>query len=429
MKIRQALLLPIITLFSGNSCALDWLFEPTFRVTERYTDNLRMQPNPTRDDFITTISPGVMFGYLADNNELQTSFHWNELIYHSDSNLDFSEKILDLNHQFRAERFKTNLTAQFAEQSSINTQLDLDGSGDLQTLVPRTTYSIMPSVTYSLTEKTSVQLGYSYLQVDFTQNPNLRNNLGFSDYTNQQFSANFIHAFNERLQFNFTAAYSEFDSSNTSSAPIGSSETPIDILFITDFSQRSTNMLYQLGMQYAIDEKTILSLSAGLRDTESKSSFIQSIPRLGPSPLQKLSQSSSTLGHVFEADLTRNDEWGEVTLNAGQQLNPSSAGSQRESTTFMAKGRYNINERLTTGITASYLMSDSVSTFRNSSLKFKRTYTSITPNIRWRWTPQVSVELSYSYRQQDYDSLDRSATSNNVMLQFSFQPQINRLVK
>ena len=277
-----------------------------------------------------------------------------------------------------------------------------------------------------------MQLGYSYLQVDFTQNPTLKNNLGFSDYDNQQFSATFIHAFTERLKVNFTAAYTVFNSSNTSSEPIASSDIPLDGLFITDFSQNSTNMLYQAGLQYAIDEKTILSLSAGLRDTETKSHFSQFIklsPELGKSTLEKSSLSSSTMGHVFLADLTRNDEWGELSLNAGQQLNPSSAGSQRESTTFLAKGRYNINERLTTGITASYLMSDSVSTFRNSSLSFKRTYSAITPNIRWRWTPQVSVELSYSYRQQDYDSLDRSASSNNVLLQFSFQPQINRLVK
>lgn len=423
----MTLLLPVIALSTGNSYAFDWLFDPTFRVKERYTDNLRMQPESTGDEFITTISPGVTLGYIAENNELKTSFQWNELIYQNTSEFDFSEKIVDLNHQYTGERFATNLVGQYAEQSSINTQLDLDGVGNLQTLVPRNTYSIAPTIIYSLTEKSVIQLGYSFRQVDFTQNPQFRNNLGFSDYTDHQLSASFIHAFNERLKLSFTATYTDFSSSNTSSDPITSSETPIEQ--ITAFSQHSKNMLYQIGLEYAIDEKTLLSLLAGVRDTDTKTTFTRSIPELGPNPLQKSSQASSSFGHVFSADLTRNEEWGDFSLNAGQQLNPSSSGSQQESTTFSAKGRYHVNERWTTGITASYLSSDSVSTFQNSSRKFTRTYTAITPNVRWRWSPQVSVELSYSYRQQDYDSLGKSASSNNVLLQFTFQPQINRLVK
>lgn len=446
MKIKY--LLPLMAIHSPGSDAVEWLFKPNLTIDERYTDNLRMQIPATRDNFITTISPETLLGYITENQTLKANFRWNELIY-DESQLDFSEKIGTISHQFIGERFKTDIDGQYAEQSSINTQLGVSGSGDLEAQVPQTTRAISPSVTYNLTEKNAIQLGYSYLDVTFDSAPNL----GYSDYDNQQYTATLIHNYSDRLSFNLTGAYSDFNSSydlltNISGtaqkiiANTVTASTLFDQSGSTSYQQKSTSLLYQAGLQYLFDEKTQFSVSAGMRDTEnttrqSTTTTVVYNPEIlgdfeNSSQDTELYDTSNTSGHIFSANLSRKTEWGNFAVNAGQQLNPSSSGTQQQSTTFSGKVFYALDERWTTGLDATYLTTESTSgseSFGINQESNNRTYITISPNLRWSWTPEVNLVLTYSYRQQDYDSTNQSAVSNNLQLTFSYQPQINRQVK
>lgn len=429
MKIKTDFKLIGLALISTKACALDLLFEPDFSLRERYDDNVRMQIHSKNSNLISTISPGVMLGYLSDDNELKARFKWNELLYSENSEFDFSEKLANLSHQFQNELFKTDLAASYSEESSINTQLDLTGSGDVQVLVPRKTKSISPTITYSLSAKNSLQLGYSFADVAFDRKPGLLTNVNYTDYTFQQFSATAIHAYSERLSFNLTGSYSDFKSGN---------ETPgvIDLIpgFIVDipvnngFTQKSTTFTYQGGLQYLFDEQTQLALSAGIRDTTTNTSQFTKLLSNGRL-LSDSKHSSNSVGHVFSASLTRKHDWGDWSFNASQQLNPASTGNQQTSTSLGIKGRYNFDDRWSAGLNANYLMTDSVSTFNNTNINNSRTYSTLSPNLTWRWTPEVNLDLSYSYRQQEFQSNNQTAIGNSVQLQFSYQPQINRQVK
>lgn len=438
MKIKTDFLLPALVFFSGNSCALEWLFAPDLSLKERYDDNVRMQPVAQGSNFITTISPGLMAGYLASNDELRAKFKWNELIYSGDSELNFSEKVASLNHLFQGEWFKTDLLTAYAEESSINTQLDLSGSGLLQRLVPRTTKSIDPSITFNLSETNLLQLGLSYLDVEFQRQPNLENDRYYSDYTNQQISATFTHIYSERLSFNLTGAYSEFDSPSEQRAsafiPAIVNGVLVERLVTQDtkFSQKQQTVFYQLGAQYTYDEKTQISLAAGIRniDSDFTKTLIYNDPLNDPRFVNSEStQPSSTSGKVYSANLTRNFDSGKLNLSAIQQLNPASTGTQQQTTSFSANGRYNLNERWSTGLSAGYLISESVTNFNNNNFSNNRTYTTLSPSLQWRWTPEINLDLSYIYRRQIYESLNQTAEGNSVQLQFSYQPQINRQVK
>ncbi|WP_445369860.1 TonB-dependent receptor domain-containing protein [Methylomonas sp. BW4-1] len=410
------------------------LFKPEFSFKERFDDNVRMQIHPKHSNFISTLSPGVMFGYLADDNELNTRFKWNELIYSSDSALDFSEKLVNLSHKYQSERFKTDLAASYAEESSINNQLDptvidptqINEAGGVQLLVPRNTKSVSPTATYNLNEKSSLQLGYSYQDVAFDRAQNLTNIFNYSDYSFQQYSATATHAYSERLSFNLTGAYSDYESANQTPG-LAFGLIPIT----TGFSQKSTTFTYQAGLQYLFDEQTQLAFSAGIRDTTTESTQFTSSSN--PSPLFNSRSSlppKNVVGNVFSASLARKSDWGDFSLSAGQQLNPASTGQQQTSTTFSARGRYNLTERLSTGINANYLLSESISTFSNDTTRTNnRTYITLSPNVQWRWTPEINLDLSYSYRQQVIESNNQTITGDSVQLQFSYQPQINRQVK
>lgn len=439
MKFWSKFFWPAMALVANEAQAIDWLMEPNFRVSERYTDNLRMQAKPKRDNFITKLSPGILLGYQAESDVLKTTFQWNELIYHDDSSLDFSEKIANLNHQFLGQRFKTDVSARYAEQSTINTQLDIDGSGDLQIQIPRTTLSASPSVTYNFTEKYALQLGYSYTDVSFDRGPKLQTGIRYSDYDNQQFSATLIHTFSQRLTLNLSTSYSEFNSANTShQADVftqvipGVGRVDIDGVYTTAFEQQSNTLFYQAGLQFIYDPKTQISLSAGLRDTENSTLYDRAFTPDGATEslsLGSLIRANNNLGHVFSVDLKHSREWGGFSMRAGQQLNPSSVGSQMQSTMFSANGFFNFNEQWSAGLAASYQMSEAISNTTGGSNLYNRIYSSITPNIRWRWSPEITFELSYSYRQREYENTNITAISNSAQLQFSYQPKINNQVK
>jgi hypothetical protein len=439
MKKKTEFLLPVLVLFSTDGYALDWLFKPEFSFRERYDNNVRMQINPQNSNLISTISPSLLMGYLADDNELNTRFKWNELIYSADSALDFSEKIVNLSHKYQGERFKTDLTANYAEESSVNMFLDpttidptlINEASGVQLLVPRNTKSVSPSFTYNLSEKSSLQGAYSYQDVTFDRAQNLINIINYSDFSFQQYSTTASHAYTERLSFNLTGAYSVYESANESPGTV-----PIQFFGIvpvtSGFSQKSTTFTYQAGIQYLFDAQTQLAFSAGIRDTDTQSSqFTYFRDTTIPVPGRPETDfSRKTVGNVFSASLARKSEWGNVSLSAGQQLNPASTGNQQTTTTFSAQGRYNITERLSTGINANYLLSEAISTLtNNNSTNASVTFINLSPNFQWRWTPEINLDLSYSYRQQVFESNNQTISGDSVQLQFSYQPQINRQVK
>jgi uncharacterized protein (PEP-CTERM system associated) len=442
MNIKTEFLLPAMLLFSTNSQAFDWLFQPDFDANERYTDNLRMQINPSRDNFITTLSPSLLAGFVDSNQDLRTSFRWNEIIYHDDPDMDdFGEKIADFSHQFSGENFKTELKAQYAEQSSLNTQLEQDGSGNLQTQVPRFTISVSPAVTYNFTEKYALRMAYDYLNVSFDKDPDsFQNNFGFSDYENQQISATAIHYYSDRLSFNLTGAYSKFDSptdlaqSQLLYIRTPSGLLPVEISSDTQYKQTSENITYQAGFQYLFDEQTQIAATAGMRDTKTTTDIHQSIAYSPEIPALNFisnsgnfSDTSNGSGYVFSANLIRQENWGSMTFNADQQVTPASNGNQQQSLRFSGNLKYNLSDRWVTSLDASYQETNNSVTDNNTINN--RTYTTFTPNLGWRWTPEINLNLSYSYRHQQFDNLDEPQIGNNVMFQFSYQPQINRLVK
>lgn len=430
MRFKTKQWLPVLVVFSQNCQAFDWLFEPNFGASERYTDNLRMQINPTRDNLVTTLSPGVLLGYQAENHTLKTTFKWNELIYHGESSLDFSEKIANLSQNYIGERFKAELSAQYAEQSTINTQLDLtDNAFNLQLQIPKTTRSVSPTFTYNVTERDALQLSYNYIDVTFEKTPGLITSRSFSDYSNQQYAATLNHGFSERFSVNLTGSYSLF--STSAENPPGTFVTgPFRFPVTSSFSQEASTFNYQAGFQYTYDERTKFSLSAGIRDTTTDVTSVQNIDFLGlaPDQITVINQSSKTSGNVFSGNFNRKFDWGSIDLNGARQLTPASTNGQRNTTSFSANARYNLTERWTSGVNASYLLSESTGASGNSTNN-SRTVITLTPNIQWHWTPEINLSLSYTYRQLEFGSLDQTAFGNNLQLQFSYQPQINRQVK
>ncbi|WP_347985750.1 hypothetical protein [Methylomonas sp. AM2-LC] len=437
----------VLAIFCSRANALDWYYNPSFNYTERYTNNLRLlasniKPAPTTM-FISTLSPTLAMGYLEDDSELNTSFNWNQLLYHEQSNLDFSEKLANLNYLFKGEKWIANLAASYGDQATLGSesvQLGITGAGNVAIQVARYTRTLAPSLTYKIDEKNTLNLSGSYANTNYGAHP--ASGLGFSPYKSSQISLTATHAYSERLSFNLTGSYNNYNAKNNLASSCNYFRLSGHTLIIDpnnplpcelNYNQNSDTLNAQIGVNYALNETWSANASVGLRETIS-----HTIETFSPTAYGRFNingsattiPDSTTQGKTYAIGIVHNYEKGSISFNGNQQLSPASTGTQQNITQFTSTASYNLSETISTSITGSYLVSDTInsSTVTNASV-FNRTLTSITPNLRWQWNEDMFLQLNYTYIEQIYTQSKLAATSDSVQLQFIYQPPINRQVK
>jgi hypothetical protein len=423
-------------LFAQNTQAFDWISEAYVSETQRYTDNLRLQLQPKRTNLITTLSPAAILGYLSDSNELRVRLNWNQLIYDDENSLDFSEKIATLTDAYHNEKWTTNLSARYGYESSLASQLDVNGSGNLTTQVARQSETITPDIIYALSPKNSLELTGTYSKVNFASHPSN----GFYDYTNNSINGIFTHQYTETLSFNLNTGYTVYDAGDTTlnGFYFGNSNAP---KYYT-YKQNSKTLSYQLGFNYRYDEKTTITGSGGLRNSDTGSNisnYAQNVNCAVNSsiycPNSAETVSSTTNGKLYSASIKRDLENGFVNLSYNQQLNPASTGNQQQTQQVSANFNFDISDRWNTSLNYTYLISDYIAGFNNTNNSTayinlnNRTLNMITPNLKWKWTPEMYFQLSYTYMDQLYTLTNQNAVGNNMQIQFVYQPQTNRQVK
>ena len=203
----------------------------------------------------------------------------------------------------------------------------------------------------------------------------------------------------------------------------------------------------QLGWQHSFNEQLVTYVSAGMNYSQSELQ-LTSQPLLTPVILfglplyensvtgqvftsQQFSTASTTnthgIGGVFQASVQKSFEKGSIALVAAQNQTPTSQGLQTQSQLTLTP-TYALTERWSSSLAAQYSMYK-MPTSQNSLNNLDRTTASVSPNISWKWTPEVNVGVSYTYREQEYKNSNQLRQDNGIQLQFTYQPQTNNQVK
>jgi hypothetical protein len=428
-------------LFAASDClATDYYFEPRFSTSQRYDTNLRMQPKPPQDNWITKFSPGANFGFRKENSELKTNFTWSELVYDNQSELNIAEQLVDANYKLGTERFTWGLATSYSNQSNLTTNYVDSGAAFQAIQLMRHNLTISPSVSYAIDKKTNLSLTYNYTDLSYDKNPKVRN---LYDYTYNQGSINLSHSYTEKDKLGLTLSTSLLD------MPAIKPTFPF-----SSQSQTSLTETAQISWEHSFNEQLLASIAFGINHSHTDSTILgyKALYHCYPSPTQCFilvdskgnfhgrqaftsfeseSPSTSKFGQIFNASLQKAFERGSVSLSASQQLSPTTQGNMQQ-TVFDVGGKYKLSERWSSDIDGLY----QISTFpvkqqiNNTLFGGDRTYYAITPRISWEWTPEITLQLSYTYRQQTLDGSNQpDRISNSAMFQFNYQPQINRQVK
>ncbi len=424
---KQGLLLSALLLACSSSMAFDYSLQPVLSTSERYTSNLYLTPKPQQDNWITKVSPGVNFGLRNEDAQINSNFTWNQLFYNNQSALDISEQLFNVDYNHRKDRWQWGLDGSFNNQSSLSSEASNQGTvlGYSLKQVMAKQLNIAPNLSYALSELSSVSLNYTYAQTHYEKNTNSY----LTDYDYQQLSGTYNYLYTIKDKLNFTLSGSLYDK------PMSLSSNSQSL----DYSLSNNNNQASIGWQHSFPHQWVSYLSLGLN--YSQSDLTQNIPAqliFNPSALDpqyypytlipetKFSKSTTGTGQIYQASIQKSFEQGSVSLVGSQNQTPTSQGLQTQ-TQISINPSYSINERWNTGLSASFAIYEMPTTLPNFSLN--RNYTSFSPNINWRWMPEVNVGLSYTYREQIYKNNIYSAQDNGLLLQLTYQPQINNQVK
>jgi hypothetical protein len=250
--------------------------------------------------------------------------------------------------------------------------------------------NVAPSVSYQLSELNSVSLNYSYANTAYEKNSNSY----LTDYDYQQLSSTFNHLYTEKDKLNLTVSGSIYKNSTR--------------------GLNTNNNQAQVGWQHSFPKQWTAYVSAGANYSISD---------------QKYSSSYTTtktgIGQIYQASIQKSFEQGNVSLVGSQNQTPTTQGLQTQ-TQISLTPSYTINERWTSNLSTSYSIYEQTST---QSSALNRNFYAVSPNVNWRWTPEVNIGLSYNYRQQVYKNTSQSAQDNTVQFQITYQPQLNNQVK
>lgn len=390
----KSLLVILFALCVAASCqAGEYFWEPVLNTYERYESNLFLRPTPIQDNWITTLSPGINAGFRHENGELNSNFTWNRLFYTNQSELNIDEQLFSTDYNHTSERTKWGLSGSYNNQSSLNTVGTVNGLSFSQVMSKH--LNVAPTLSYSFNERSLLTLDYSYNKVTYEKNPNSF----LANYDYHQASASGSYRYTPLDKVSMTLSSSRY-------------KTPLQ-------NQTTYNHVAQLAWQHSFTEQLVAYVSGGLNYSQAESTQLRFVPA------SEITTQRSGFGKVFRASIQKAYERGSVSLTGLQNQTPTSQGLQTQ-TQLSISNSFSFNDRWTSDLTASYIQYEQTGQQNSTS---NRTFYSISPGIHWKWTPEINLGLSYTYRQQDFEGSDQSSQGNTVQLQFSYQPQINHQVK
>ncbi len=360
-------------LFPGALNAAQWYSESSTRAQSLYDDNIRLTSGK-HDAVVGMVLAGkIKTGRRTETTDVQLNGGAALQKYSGEDDLDTNDFDLGIDATHRTERDEFTVNAAIKLDSTLSSEVA--SSGLMESRRRRIQKNFALSWTHAISERTSLKLGYSYIDTKYKN----RGNSGLVNYTYQVIDSMLSYSLNQKTVLYSTLAYSLYKGS--------------------DWAKTKTQDIgFMVGVNHNFSETFSAGGSVGMRyaDTES-----------GPT------QNESDTGYLLSANIKRTFE--QMTIDGLFRRNvlPSGGGALLVTDKLSVKAAYRIDERRSLHLeTTAYR---NASTDENDKSR-DRVFYSIQPKVRWRVARWWLIEGSYRYRRQRYDASGRTADSNAVFL-------------
>jgi hypothetical protein len=402
-RLLASLVFVVLTwlLFPTPGKAAEWSAEPSIRARGEYNDNrlLTTQPHDTVKGM--EVAPKLGLSVRSDIWEINGGAELTRVRYRGDSDLDSDDQSFSLASWYKTERSQWGLSGAKSKTSILNDrQIDVN-TGLTQVQRVQDARSISPSWSWDMTELTQLKLSYAVSDVSYANGESL----GFYDYRSQTVTSRITRQFSQQNSGLIDVGYSFFRVPKTG---VESRSTSVRAGFIRIFSEDSSG-----------------SLTAGLRQT---ATFVPgglptyaydkngAIFQTGVSTAQHADSTSP----VYNASLERLMNNVRVSITLRRALDPGSNGNQAKTDYFGLNLERPLSARFTAYLsTYAYKVSTITSTISGTDRKLYQ----VEPRVRWKWTPELSVDTAYRFTHLKRASEDSAAKANAVYLTLVYQWQ------
>lgn len=300
----------------------------------------------------------------------------------------------------RLERDSFALASSYLRDSTLSSELT--ETGVVQPRVQRARLSVSPSWSHSLSPETSLQLSYAYSSTRYEAGTRLE------DFSDHRVSAGLSHVLSPETTVSLSLSGYRFATESGSA--------------------RTESVSASVGLNSALSERLSVNLQLGpdRTRTERRSEFL--VCRLdtfllppvfcqfgfGQFEVVRVPVEAETRGIFYSAGAAYALEAGSVSANASRQQTPSGLGQVLRTTSFGAAYTRQWSERLSYGVTANYVESNSAFAQSGESRLYR-----IGPTARWQVFPDFALSLGYTYSQVRRSGVP-DASENAVVLTGSY---------
>ncbi len=358
--------------------AADWSVVPQLDLGAKYDSNINFNFIGRQHDFIFNVSPSVDFNYASEINKLTGHLGLDGLTYVKYGNLDSINQYYNISGQHQvAPRLNLTFAGGYTMDATKNEELIT--SGFVMNNSRRQSLNAAPGLSYDLTERASLQLGYAYSMTNYQSQGSMSNNQsqGYNNY--------FTHTVNLGLNYLLKNAKTTL----TATMVGGYTDYP-------SIGNSYRNLGTYVGFKHKFSEDWSLDASGGLNYNWYTSqtavlAFGNFVSFVG---LRQAKLESFTISPYIEYCRHAALAQDQPHLCRTASINPPQPVARSTSSTVATAGiTHDFTERLTGGVQGNMYYSTSSSPGSNyNDLVF-----GFTPSLSYKLTEKISVNSSYTY--------------------------------
>ena len=373
--------------------AAEWKIDPTIRLRTGYNDNIRINIDNELSSSEVTLIPSAVFSVKTPRSGLSGNLRFDFRRFLEEDNLNDNNVRFEVDSFYKMERSEVGFDVDLIRDTTLDSQLE--ETGLVFDRVNRLLKRANPTWTYNLSDRTSLETGYTFTDVDYE-----KADTGFVDYTSHNAQLSLKRVINERTFATVT---------------LGSSLTD------NDNDVRSIYSYLQGGANYQFNDTFSGSLFVGVRRTTSE--FKQQIPIfaggafVGFAPISNNIENTNW-GGVFNGSLTKRFERGSTSISVSRDITNTISGVLFEVTRLNWTNNYKFSETLSADLNIALYSSKDDSDLATSE---DREYYDVNPRLNWDIAQFWRISASYRYRNQTFDRSNRDATQNVANLTLTYR--------
>ena len=361
--------------------AAEWSAEPSLSVKGEYNSNLLLT-NGNNQVWGYWVNPGLKFKGSTEALDVEGGARGQFVHYYGDNEREYTNLFFPIKTLYRLDRHRLGFEGGFTRDNTLRGELQQ--TGFVLAFTQRNMWTAMPSWTVGVTERLSWHNSYHFTDVQYQNG--LR--FGLVDYQ--------VHGGTTGLSYNLGLL---------DQVQLTGEYTVIRTPFI-----RQHSMYYgvQGGWTHDFGNDITGSLSGGVRLVNTTQEFSGG------------SLTARDTVWVYRASLAKKFERTTALIEISRDLNPSGFGRLLQTDRLGTSLSHNLSETITASLNGNLYFVDGIATNASSAAAPQSRFSSISPNLSWKFSPWWTVDVAYTYAERTIDSLDQWNVSHSTFLMLTY---------